>query len=356
MIRVLHYTHSSGLGGVTDLSLDLIKYSDRKDFQFIVASHTGDERTEVEFKALGVEYHKEVAFNPTAMEWLLKIAKADIVHAQPGANAKCSGMDTALRMGIPVIATIGTVGCIHYDYEGHPLLTVVAGSKSLLRKQVAGARFIYHGIDLDRLHCDNKRQAKEHWGLDPELPVVGWLGRYVAFKSPGCFVGIAKYTQDIDPSVQFIMFGDKDGFEPAKELAEEIGARIHFPGGIRRKDLAYGCMDIGCFPTWGEAFGRVAAEMLGAGVPLICSLCPTNLELCDEHAVYLIPPKHWGDIWSEENYGKMWSYTILALLEEETMRRNMAGAGQIRARELFDARIMARKYNDLYRAIYQKTL
>lgn len=353
MIRVLHYTHSSGLGGTTDLSLDLIKYSDKNDFQHVVVNHRDDPRTEAEFKALGVEYHGKIPFSSQySTKWVIKTAEIDIVHAQPGGNAKCSGIDAALDLGVPVIATVGTAGPIHHDYEGS--VTVVAGSKSLFNKQPKGAKFIYHGIDLDRLQYNDKTKAKQHWGLDPKSPVIGWLGRYIAFKSPGCFIGIAKYTQDIRPPVQFIMFGDRDGFEPAKELAEEIGARVHFPGGTRSKDLAYGCMDIGCFPTWGEAFGRVAAEMLGAGVPMLCTLCPTNLEIGGEHAVYLIPPNRWKDDWFEETYGKMWAYTILSLLEEETMRRDMAGGGQIRAKELFDARIMAKKYNELYREVVRR--
>ena len=262
MTRVLHFTQSSGLGGVTDLSLDLIKYS--KDFQFVVANYYDDERTEVEFRELGVEYHKEISSDE-----LKKIIKTvDIVHAQPGANAKCDSLDIALDLGILAVATVGTAGPVHRDYENR--VTIVAGSQLLLSKQPAGARFVYHGVDIDRLRCWDRRQAKEHWGLNPDRPVVGWMGRYIAFKCPGTSVGIAKRVQEVDPNVQFVMFGDKDGYEPAKELAEELGADVVFAGGTREKDLAYGAMDIGLFPTFGEAFGRVAAEMLGAEVPMIC--------------------------------------------------------------------------------------
>ncbi len=343
MTRVLHFTQSSGLGGVTDLSLDLIKYS--KDFQFVVANYCDDERTEVEFRELGVEYHKEISF-----DGLREIIKTvDIAHAQPGANAKCDSLDIALDLGIPAIATVGTAGPIHRDYEG--LVTVVAGSQSLLDKQPAGARLIYHGVDIDRLQCGDKKLAKEHWGLDPDKLVVGWMGRYIAFKCPGTTIGIAKRVQEADPSVQFVMFGDKDGYEPAVELAKEIGAEVVFAGGTREKALAYGAMDVGLFPTFGEAFGRVAAEMLGAEVPMICSQCPTNVEIAGPFAIYLPAPNYWNDNHKADYHCQTWAYSILALLECEQPRLDMARAGKQRALDLFDAKVMARKYNDLYKEL-----
>jgi len=343
MTKVLHFTQSSGLGGVTDLSLDLIKYS--KDFQFVVANYHNDDRTEVEFRELGVEYHKEVSFDE-----LREIIKTvDIVHAQPGANAKCDSLDTALSLGVPAIATVGTAGPIHRDYEG--LVAVVAGSQSLLSKQPVGAKLIYHGVDIDRLQCADRRAAKKHWGLNPNQFVVGWMGRYIAFKCPGTTIGIAKRVQEVDSNIQFIMFGDKDGYEPAKELAKELGAEVVFAGGTREKDLAYGAMDVGLFPTFGEAFGRVAAEMLGAEVPMICSHCSTNVEIARDYAIYLPSPNYWNDNHKADYHCQTWAHTILALLECEQPRLDMAKAGKQRALDLFDARIMAKKYNDLYREL-----
>lgn len=358
MIRVLHYMHAIEIGGVTDLSLDLIKYSDREYFQFIVACHTvNDECVEDEFHALGVEILKNIDDNYPALLRILQLVKPDILHAQPGANAVDHSVNVAVKLGIPVIATIGTLGPIHNVHEV-PLVTAVAGSKELFKRQPPGARFIYHGIDLDRLRCNDKTVAKKHWGLDPARPVVGWIGRFVCFKSPLAFVSIAKYVREVDPNIQFIMFGThQPGIDLATTLADEISVDITFPGGAREKGLAYGCMDVGCFPTWGEAFGRVPAEMLGAGIPMICSQYSTNMEIAGSHALYLAPPNYWKDEWEDEKiqktkkHGQMWAWTILALLENEPLRQSMGIHGQSRVRDLFNARDMAKKYNELYREV-----
>ena len=358
-IRVLHHMHALEIGGVTDLALDLIKYSDRDRFQFSLAYHTvNDECMHDEFESLGVTFYDKVGESYPALTPILREARADIVHVQPGGNAVDPAALAAINCKIPVIATIGTLGTIHHQLLS-PSMTVVAGSKELYRRQSRGARFIYHGVDLDRLKCEDKREAKIKWGLDLNKPVVGWIGRFVAFKSPLTFVSTVAYTQEINPNIQFVMFGThQQGIDLATSLADEIGANIHFLGGIRDKGLAYGCMDIACFPTFGEAFGRVPAEMLGAGLPMICSACSTNIEIAGPHALYLAPPNFWKDDWEDEkegrteNYGKMWAWTILALLENEPLRRSMSENGQTRVRNLFDARVMAKKYTDLYQELY----
>jgi len=359
MVRVLHHMHALEIGGVTDLALDLIKYSDREHFHFSLAYHTvNDECMREEFEDLGVTLYERVGESYPALTPILREAGADIVHAQPGANAVDPAAQAAIHQRIPVVLTIGTLGPAHHQLLS-PLTTVVAGSEELYSRQPPGARFIYHGVDLDRLKCRDRENAKRHWGLDPNRPVVGWIGRFVAFKSPLTFVSTVAYTQRIDPDIQFIMFGTHPpGIELATSLAEELGAEIMFPGGVREKNLAYGCMDVACFPTFGEAFGRVPAEMLGAGVPMICSAYPTNIEIAGPHAVYLPPPNFWKDDWGyekegkTEKYGKMWAWTILALLENVPLCKSMGEQGWARVKNLFDARTMAEKYNNLYQELY----
>ena len=359
-IKVLYHMHALEIGGVTDLALDLIKYSDHNHFQFSLAYHTvNDECMREEFEALGVTFYERVGESYPALAPILRESQADIVHAQPGANAVDPAALAAINHQVPVVLTIGTLGPIHHQLLS-PFATVVAGSKEQYKRQPKGSRFIYHGIDLDRLKCEDKNEAKRHWGLNSDKPVVGWIGRFVCFKSPLTFVSTVAYTQKINPDIQFIMFGThQPGIDLATSLAEEIGADITFPGGVREKNLAYGCMDIACFPTWGEAFGRVPAEMLGAGIPMICSAYSTNVEIAGSHALYLAPPNFWRDEWEDErvgrteNYGKMWAWTLLALLENEPLRRSMSENGRARVRDLFDARMMARKYNNLYQELYE---
>lgn len=359
MIKILHYIHALEIGGAMDLALDLIKYSDRDRFQFSLAYHTvNEECMRGEFEALGVTLYDRVGESYPALVPILRQSQADIVHVQPGANAVDPAAQAAINHDVPVVATIGTLGPVHHQLLS-PYTTVVAGSGEQNKRQSPEARFIYHGIDLDRLKYESKKAAKEHWGLDPNRPVVGWMGRFVAFKSPLTFVSTAAYTRGVDPDVQFIMFGSHPpGVELATSLAEELNVDITFPGGVREKNLAYGCMDIACFPTYGEAFGRVPAEMLGTGIPMICSTNSTNIEIAGHHAVYLPPPNYWKDEWEDEKegkterYGKMWAWTILALLENEPLRRSMSENGLDRVQRLFDAKVMAKKYNNLYEELH----
>lgn len=361
MIKVLHYIHALEIGGVADFALDIIKYSDHDQFQFSLAYHVvNDDIMESEFEDLGVTLYGEVGESQLDLEPILRESQADIVHVQPGAHAVDPAAQAAMNHKVPVVVMVGTLGPVNRRLLG-PFTTVVAYSTALYKLQRPGARFIRAGVDLNRLKCEDKKEAKKHWGLDPDKPVIGWIGRFVRFKSPLTFVSTAAYTQEIDPDIQFVMFGThQPGIDLAISLAEEIGADIHFPGGVRDKDLAYGCMDIACFPTFGEAFGRVPAEMMATGVPMICSACSTNVEIAGHYALYLAPPNYWGDDWKyekggkTENYGKMWAWTILALLENEPLRQSMVENGRIRVRNLFDAQTMARNCNDLYLELHEK--
>lgn len=361
MIKVLHYIHALEIGGVVDFALDIIKYSDHNRFQFSLAYHVlNDECMKGEFGSLGVTLHEEVGETYRTLIPVLQESRADVVHVQPGAHAQDPAALAAMTCGVPVVVMVGTLGPVR-PLLLSPLTTVVAYSEALYKLQAPGARFIRAGIDLGRLRCEDKREAKEHWGLDPDRPVVGWAGRFVRFKSPLTFVSTAAYTQEVDSNIQFIMFGThQPGIDLATTLAKELGADIHFPGGVRAKGLVYGCMDVACFPTFGEAFGRVPAEMMATGIPMICSVCSTNVEIAGPHALYLAPPNCWGDDWEyevegkTERYGKMWAWTILALLENAPLRRDMIEKGRARVEGLFDARTMARKCNDLYSELYEK--
>lgn len=361
MITVLQYLQSSGLGGPTDHVLDIIKYSDRSKVRFIYADKHHDERTDAEFEALGV-HHIFVDDEVKELNQLFDQIPIDIVHGHPGANAKDAAMDVALERSIPCVATIATRGPVHWDYHDKDLVYVVSPCEMQIDHHIHISperhRFIYYSIDIDRLQCTDKRAAKEHWGLQPDQPVIGWIGRVVAWKGPGLFLDIMRKVQEVRPDVQGIMFGDKDGFEPAKRLRDQLGVNVLMPGGIRRKDLAFGAMDIGCFITWGffEGFGRVGAEIMGSGTPMVCSLCQTNLELGGTHAIYLIPPNNWTAEGKEnwevaQTHNKMWAWTILALLDNPDQMEDMSKFGKERIDRMFDARKMAAEYNELYREI-----
>lgn len=356
MITVAAYVHWAGGGGAEDMVIDEIKYADRSkiNYIFVTEEQSGWSVTLDELQALGVNIFRVAEKDGVAFERIYRDNNVDIVHVFSCGDIQL-GYRTALEMKLPVV---DTVACVAYskgweEYGSTGLVHPVYLSQKHWEHGSGGKkefRIIVGGVDIDKMlsYDLNAEQCKLSWGLDSTRSVVGWFGRFDQFKCPLSFVDIAWFIREREPDCQFIMFGDGYDLGKVKHRALQCGIDIKFPGFTRDKARAFKAMDVYCFPTWQEAFGRVMPEAMSVGTPIVTADYPVCRELCGEAAIYVENvredplPKRISQVYVAE---------IVSLLQNEQSRNLRGAVGKYRAKTLYDAKQMSSEYTQLYEEI-----
>lgn len=132
------------------------------------------------------------------------------------------------------------------------------------------------GVDLARFSPQPRAQARSHWGLDTQKPVIMFVGRLDPFKGPDLLLKAASLMQE---DAQLVIVGGKLSGDPeltqlrkqAKEL--KISQRTHFLGAQPQSELPglYSAADILIVPSYHEIFGMAAVESLACGTPVVAT-------------------------------------------------------------------------------------
>jgi D-inositol-3-phosphate glycosyltransferase len=133
------------------------------------------------------------------------------------------------------------------------------------------------GIDLELFHPQDQAKSRLRLGLDPERPVIVWVGRLERLKGVDILVSAAAQLDRMDFTL-LIVGGDEHAGALRSELqaqaqAEGIGANIVFTGAVPHQDLPlyYSAADVCVVPSYYESFGLVAVEAMACGTPVVAS-------------------------------------------------------------------------------------
>ncbi len=191
------------------------------------------------------------------------------------------------------------------------------------------------------------RALKQQLGINPEAPVVGTVGRLSRQKNPLDFVRVAAAVKKIHPPAQFIFVGDG----PLRAETENLIRQLHLTNDVflpgLRSDVAalLGCMDVFILTSLWEGLPRVIPQALAAGLPVVANavdgVCEVikdgeNGFLTDPHNVALMAKK------------------VARLLENASLRRDMAGRGRSLVEQEFSVWQMMIKIESLYEALLTK--
>lgn len=348
--RIGFYVHWAAVGGAEDMVIDEIRYLDNNEFHpiFFTEEQSGEGPYLDELRAMGVEVIRTDGRVETFRD-LYQQRVIELLHVYSCGDV-LPGYRAALELGLPVVDSIA---CVAYSagWEVAPSLVTPVYLCQKHWEHGGGGRaefkVITGGVDFERLPVAGIVGCKKHWGLDPARRVLGWFGRMDQFKCPFTFVDIARRVSAEMPDVQFIMFGDGHDWGRTQFLAKEAKVDIKFPGFTREKAIAFGAMDVYCFPTWQEAFGRVMVEAMAIGVPIVTADYPVCHEVCDQFALYIENARK--DPMPEAVVEKYAQACI------DLLRVGGRSVGSIRhVSERFDARRMAREYQVLYKELMEK--
>ncbi len=195
----------------------------------------------------------------------------------------------------------------------------------------------------------DKLGARHALGLDPDRPVLLFVGRIQPLKGPD--VAIRTLAELGRPDAQLVLVGGASGSEGSAEAARvhalvdelDLADRVRFvePQPHHILSTYYRAADVVLVPSRSESFGLVALEAAACGTPVVASAVGGLLSLVSDHETgRLIDGRDPHD----------YARAVAALLDAPDRRAEMGQAALERARRYtwgFAAARLRRLYSDL---------
>lgn len=134
----------------------------------------------------------------------------------------------------------------------------------------------------------NQRSAREHLGLDPNAPVIGFVGRLTGIKRPLLFVETAKNLHEQDPTVQFLIVGDGELRNELETFAQDNQLPVTFTGWLEDPRPAYAAMDLLMLTSANEGRPLTVLEALFLGKRVVSTNVGSLSEIEDDNLT-LVP-------------------------------------------------------------------
>jgi glycosyltransferase involved in cell wall biosynthesis len=173
--------------------------------------------------------------------------------------------------------------------------------------------------------------------------VVGTVARLQPVKDQASLLAaFARVAAEL-PNAKLVLVGDgpvRAALE-SQSASPALAGRVIFLG--RRSDIPdiLPTFDVFALPSLSEGLPLTLLEAMAAGLPCVATAVGAMPEAIVAERTGLLVPV--GDVAALAD-------TLLRLLRDPNLRREMGQAGQKRARELFDLKVMTRRYEDLYAA------
>jgi glycosyltransferase involved in cell wall biosynthesis len=197
-------------------------------------------------------------------------------------------------------------------------------------------RVVHNGIALEDERTEVDRGAvRAAWGIPPDAPLAGMVGRLVDWKGPDHFIAAAASVAEEVPGSRFMLvgdaiFGEKSYVDELKTMVEGAGLadRVVFTG--FREDVAdiISSMDLLVHASvLPEPFGLVIIEAMLQGLPVVATGGGGVGEIVEDGVTgVLVPPRDAGAM----------AAAMAGLLADPARARRMGEAGRRVVAERFD--------------------
>ncbi len=212
----------------------------------------------------------------------------------------------------------------------------------LLRRRPGKVQRSYCGIDTAPLDPDHDvRAAKQRIGMDPDVPLVGTVGRMHLQKGQRYFVDAAARVIEERDNVEFVLVGDGELEDELRRQVADLGIteRFHFAG-FQRDYVSYmEAMDIGVMPSLWEGFSISMQEFMALAKPMVVTDHASFREAIvdGEHAL-MVPAAD----------GEAMAKAIVTLLEDPALGARLGRAALDRVRNEFSIQQHVGEMMDLY--------
>ena len=204
---------------------------------------------------------------------------------------------------------------------------------------------IFYGVPTNLFYPMDKRELKKELAINCRF-VVGYVGRLVPEKG---LDWLLEAVELLSPDVHCLVLGDGPMGAALEKRSSAPGLRdrVHFLGAKTASEVPkwMNCFDVLAVPSltrvgWKEQYGRVIAEAMACGVPVVGSdsgAIPEVLDSC-------------GLVVPEGNVEKLAEALHSAIHDEETRARLIQG-GLRRVKEELSVHVMSQRLVEFYERI-----
>jgi phosphatidylinositol alpha-1,6-mannosyltransferase len=205
------------------------------------------------------------------------------------------------------------------------------------------SRVISPGVDVDRMRSDPDAGAdvRRHLGWGNDIPIVGYLGRFVPEKG---LTTLMQALEAVRTPWRALFVGGGPMEDDLKAFAAARPDRVRILTGVRHEQVPQhlNAMDMLCAPSettsrWREQFGRMLVEAMACGVPVIASRSGEIPYVVDEAGILV-----------EERHVPQWTAAIEQVLGDAGKRRDLSARGLARVHERFALPVVARAHLDFF--------
>ena len=294
---------------------------------------------------------------------VIRQQRIDVIHANL-ANAHTLAGIVGRMTNTPTVATIHSRSLWIQELSvarttGMNLITVCQEAQmQALACGIApeNVTLIPNGVDARRFSParsgDSFRNSLE---LDPDVTLVGFVGRMSWEKGPDKFVQVAHRIRQHRPDVHWVMVGEGPAEPDIRQLIEQTGMddRIHLAGLRRDIETVYPALDLLVQTSRSEAMPLALLEAMASGIPVVAIAVGGVAELVAGGLTgLLVSPGDWPGVSSP--YPGDWegiAAATLDLLNQPERMRRMGAAARTRIEQHYDLRLSARETSALFQRL-----
>ena len=207
-------------------------------------------------------------------------------------------------------------------------------------------------VDLSAFASPDREGVRREFGLAPDAPVVGWVGRLDRKKHVEDFVRAAALVRAVRDDARFLVVGGPDAFMPdyADELRALAGAlglsdALLFTGD--RPDVArlLSGLDVFCWLSRGEGMPHVVAEAGAAGLPVVATRDDGSAQQIEDGVSGVFTP--------HEDPAAV-AGAVLRLLGDRALARRMGDRLRSDVASRYDARTVTRAWEAVFDEVLQE--
>lgn len=375
--RILYLNHVAEQGGAETGLFDIVTRLDRRMFQpLVVLPDSGPLAERLAQRGVTVRFlplrrhnktlnpfkllsaYANVADVARRLAVLIRAESIDLIHAN-STTAHIYGAWAGHMAGVPAVwhcrdlVALGPLG--KWLYRRAARVIAISGVvQASLERYAARTRktvCIHNGIDVDVYRQSAEGLAvRNEFNLRGDQILIGMVAQMVPWKNHGLFLRAARRIATDFPATMFLLagadlHGDHPGYRPALEqFVTESGLkeRVIFLGFRRDMPRVMAALDVLVHPAACEPFGRVVAEAMAAGKPVVAVDSAGPREIIEPGVSGLLTPPDDVDALAQ---------AMRRLLQDSAWAARLGEAGRRRIEDHFRVDQMTDKIEQLYREV-----
>lgn len=152
------------------------------------------------------------------------------------------------------------------------------------------------GMSFEHFSPGDSTESRIQCGIPADQRVILFVGRLIHEKGPECLIEAFKTVQSEIDGAHLYLVGDGP-LRPALQAQvsrDELEAQVHFVGYVHSHLLPdwYRAADVVVMPSYYEWFGKVAAEAMACGTPVVTTQTGGTIDIIREFECgILVPPR-----------------------------------------------------------------